>query len=260
MRTKLQALFVVVTPVMVAAAACSAPPEHRGKGDRATVSSDAITGEWTPPNVATHGSYTGGGPWNGGKSCAGGHTTYAQALSQEISSRFGAKVQGYACRQNTANASELSVHGTGRALDIFATGSEGTKIADWLVQNSQSLGIQFVIWSRTKWNRTKGAAPYTGPNPHTDHIHAEIGVEVANRSSVDLGAGGATDPTSPPQPGMPNEGDDWQNDSDAGADPWGNDDGWGHDDGWGDQGGGNAGGGDPYGDDGWGESDGDECW
>ena len=45
----------------------------------------------------------------------------------------------------------------------------------WLVMNAQRIGVQLIIWNRMVW-RSNGSntGPYTGPNPHTDHIHVEI--------------------------------------------------------------------------------------
>ena len=72
----------------------------------------------------------------------------------------------------------MSMHGTGRALDIFTTrAAGGDEVANYLVRNANQLGIQLVIWNRTLWKVTPGGGSsraYGGPNPHTDHIHAEL--------------------------------------------------------------------------------------
>lgn len=156
------------------------------EGDDEGASSSAITSgaRWSPPNVKGNGTYSGAGPWSGGKGCSRGMLTGTQALRTKIAKAFKTKVDGYACRPNTADTSKVSMHGAGRALDIFATGTNGTKIANYLVNNHEALGIQLVIWSRAKWNVQIGAGNYTGPNPHTDHVHAELTPAAAKRSTA----------------------------------------------------------------------------
>lgn len=130
--------------------------------------------------------------WEGGKNCTGSFTTGAKKLAAYLKKTFPGirSVQGYACRQNTANPKETSTHGTGRALDIMipmigkeANSAIGDPIANWLVSNAQNIGIQYMIWNRTSWNGSKRAnklKPYTGPVPHTDHIHMELNKDGAD--------------------------------------------------------------------------------
>lgn len=107
----------------------------------------------------------------------------AAALGRELARRFPAivRVGGFNCRPNTADPEAMSVHGTGRALDLMleagATLADGDRIANWLVEHARSRGVQFLIWNRTKWNGSRPGrkdAPYTGPNAHLDHIHVEL--------------------------------------------------------------------------------------
>ncbi len=128
--------------------------------------------------------------------CTGRFTAGAATLQQYILSNFPGvtSIGGYSCRPNTATPSETSVHGTGRALDIMistvggkANGAVGDRIANWLVENAQAIGVQYLIWNRVRWSGGYAAgrkvAPYTGPNPHIDHIHAEINNAAATRST-----------------------------------------------------------------------------
>jgi hypothetical protein len=124
--------------------------------------------------------------WNGGKNCTGTFTKGAAKLKQHLLGKYSgiSSIGGYDCRQNTANKSETSVHGTGRALDIMipkskgdADNTVGDEIANWLVVNAEDIGVQFIIWDHTKWNASYSsnkAKPYTGPIPHIDHIHVEL--------------------------------------------------------------------------------------
>ncbi len=143
-----------------------------------------------------HVGYDAAGPWNGGRSCSGGLLPGTMDLSSYLSRRFDrsiAFIGGYSCRVNTASTSQLSVHGTGRALDIMihedrgdADNDRGDPVANWLVTNAQVIGVQYVIWDRWDWSGARSGrkdGPYGGPIPHTDHIHMELTIEAARRGT-----------------------------------------------------------------------------
>ena len=101
-------------------------------------------------------------------------------------------VGGYSCRRNTADTARMSVHGTGRALDVFipkagntADNAHGDKVANWLVVHAQQIGVQLIIWDRSIW-RANGtnAGAYGGPHPHDDHIHVELTNEAAANTAL----------------------------------------------------------------------------
>jgi hypothetical protein len=147
---------------------------------------------WLPPadiraaGDAQYVAYTAAGSWNGGRNCSGGLKSGTRKVGDFIKSTFAgvSGYGGYACRPNTANTAQLSVHGSGRAMDIMiplvagdANNARGDQIANYLVKNAQAMGIQFVIWDRNDWGASRGAPKlraYTGPSPHTDHIHVEL--------------------------------------------------------------------------------------
>jgi hypothetical protein len=141
-------------------------------------SSDELRARWQPPKTKQTGSYQDAPAWNGGRSCAGGLQPGSRARGEQIGAKFGiGRVEGYACRPNTANKNQLSMHGTGRAVDIFVSGAKGDTVASYIASHANALGFQLVIWNRTLWKVTSGGGAsraYTGPNPHTDHIHAEL--------------------------------------------------------------------------------------
>lgn len=133
-------------------------------------------------------------PWTGNPgNCSGDFTAGAETLRAHIQATFAGvtSIGGYSCRQNTANTAETSVHGVGRALDIMITpiagqanAAAGDRIANWLVSNAQAIGVQYVIWNRVRWSGSASGrkdASYGGPNPHIDHIHAEINLDAAAR-------------------------------------------------------------------------------
>jgi hypothetical protein len=101
-------------------------------------------------------------------------------------------IGGYNCRQNKARLTQTSVHGTGRALDIMippihnrANSAVGDPIANWLVQNAQAIGVQYIIWNWVQWtgSRTGRKDRDYKPSPHIDHIHVELNRDGAARTT-----------------------------------------------------------------------------
>ncbi len=172
---------------------------RRRPSSRPAVSSAAAVDRWVLPEEvraageAQHVRYDSPGAWADGRNCSGSYTPGAQELRQYILTHFPgvSTIGGYACRQNTANKAETSVHGVGRALDIMiprvggrANSAIGDPIANWLVRNATAIGVQYLIWNRVSWNghiKAPKDRPYTGPNPHTDHIHVELNQDGAGR-------------------------------------------------------------------------------
>jgi hypothetical protein len=146
--------------------------------------------------------------WRGQAACSGSLREGTRVLGEFLSDRYAAidTVGGYACRRNTADSSRMSVHGTGRALDLMIPkrggapdSARGDIIANWLVVNAQRIGVQLIIWNRTVW-RSNGsnADSYSGPHPHDDHIHVEITNTAARKgtpwfASMDEGDAGSMD-------------------------------------------------------------------
>ena len=130
--------------------------------------------------------YDNGPAWNGGSNCSATFTPGAQKLSALLLDRFPqiTEIGGYACRANTADGSKQSIHGTGRALDVFvpklgdqADNPMGDPIAHWLLLEAEDLGVQLVIWDQSIWNGSARApkhSSYGGPHPHDDHLHVEL--------------------------------------------------------------------------------------
>jgi len=136
---------------------------------------------WNPPKGYIAAPYEHPGPWNGGKDAAGDITPGAKRLGRDLQRLFPQikSVGGYRVTPNSGNPRELSVHGTGRALDLMIKEgpdmeSAGTKVADWLLSHAQEIGVQYVIWNGSFWGGTGRSGDYTGPNPHRDHVHVEI--------------------------------------------------------------------------------------
>lgn len=152
-------------------------------------------GRWIPPtsvlNVANtqYLSYSGAPT-----SCSGSLKPGTREVAEFLKARFvGARSYGgYACRVNTANTSQYSVHASGRAIDLFvplhsgdADNDLGDPIAHYLIMNAVNLGVEFLVWDRTSWGASRAAPKhraYTGPHPHHDHLHIELSPASANRT------------------------------------------------------------------------------
>jgi hypothetical protein len=168
-------------------------------------------GRWVPPSsVVAAGrrqnvSYNGAPSWSGGRNCGGSFSSGARKLGDYLKANFpGARSYGgYSCRPNTANTSQTSVHGTGRAIDLFvplhngqADNDLGDPIANWLVENAESIGVQFIVWDRTSWGASRSGdkhRAYTGPHPHHDHLHIELTID-GGREGTPWFRGGSTTP------------------------------------------------------------------
>jgi len=152
-----------------------------------------------PKPVPTYGNdpfaYDDAGRWIGPEGCSGGFTKGAHALSRWLKNhyRFTRSIGGYACRPNTADTSQMSLHGEGRALDWMVNASDAAqrravnrftrKVSAENFRLGRAMGIQELIFNRRIWTASRhaeGWRAYTGPNAHTDHIH--IGLNRAGAS------------------------------------------------------------------------------
>lgn len=91
---------------------------------------------------------------------------HVKAAAEEISARFQiGNIGGYRATGSVPN----SDHPKGLALDVM-TVAKGNLVANWTVQNAARLGVTYIIWNRRIWQNGKWSA-YSGPSPHTDHVH-----------------------------------------------------------------------------------------
>jgi hypothetical protein len=126
--------------------------------------------------------YDAAGPWDNGIHCGTEHLPGSKALGQHLTEQFGGRFEGFDCRPNTARPSEMSVHGTGRAVDFYPPDkATGDRVAAACLLNQARWGIQLVIWFRRDWMCAHGWTDYSGPNPHVDHLHIEQTIEAAER-------------------------------------------------------------------------------
>ncbi|WP_043633738.1 hypothetical protein [Nonomuraea candida] len=100
------------------------------------------------------------------------------------------------------NQGGQSEHKEGRALDYpfnaFGTGeaAQAAELLHWLLATDQygnphalarRLGIMYMIWNRQIWEAYRpnaGWQSYTGPDPHTNHIHFSFGWPGAHRQTT----------------------------------------------------------------------------
>jgi hypothetical protein len=114
-------------------------------------------------------------------------------------------------------SSSVNEHKEGRALDIgfdarTTTGyNQGNDFLHWLLFPDQygnpnamarRLGVMYVIWNRRMWRayNPRGWQPYTGSDPHVNHVHISFSWRGAMRGTTwwTLGGTGAVPPAMEP--------------------------------------------------------------
>ena len=177
----------------LALAGCTGEP---GVGEARQAVAEA--GPWHIPAETTaiadtqYVDYTGAGPWTGEGGCGGGLLEGSALLREYLMLYFPQawSIGGYSCRPIVGDPNNMSVHATGRALDVMVMTVDGTNadntagdvIGNWLIEHSELIGIQMVIWDRWIWNASLDPPKdhdYTGEHPHNDHLHVELSVEAA---------------------------------------------------------------------------------
>lgn len=119
---------------------------------------------------------------------------HVRAAAEEISARFQiTNIGGWRATGSVPN----SDHPKGLAIDVM-TVSKGNLVANWVIANAARLSVTYVIWNRRIYDvrNGKGWQPYTGPSPHTDHVHVSFAprpgdgsAPVENASTSDPGEG-----------------------------------------------------------------------
>jgi hypothetical protein len=178
---------------------CALDGESIGKVDEAL----SHPGAWDIPDETVaigngqYVSYTGAGPWVGESGCGGGILPGAQVFREWLEEAYPqiSSIGGYSCRPIVGNESQMSVHATGRALDVMiptyegeADNDLGDPIGNWLIEHSEEIGIQYIIWDRWQWNSSRDPGSkersYGGTHPHHDHLHVELSVAAANMETA----------------------------------------------------------------------------
>lgn len=175
------------------------PSEQLGEAQSAV----AVPGPWEIPAQTLaigdeqHVDYTGAGDWVGEAGCGGGILSGTDILRDYLYAHFPQtnSIGGYACRAIVGNPNKMSVHATGRALDIMiptvsgdeADNTAGDAIGNWLVENAEAIGIQYIIWDLYTWQAERDVGnkgkDYGGSHPHHDHLHIEVSVEMSTQTT-----------------------------------------------------------------------------
>jgi MYXO-CTERM domain-containing protein len=188
-------------PVLLSAAACA--PAYEGEDYSEVRGRLAKPGPWSiPASTLAIGDTqfvenTQAGPWLGPSGCSGGMTPGNDLLRDYLYAHFpqAYSIGGYSCRSINGDSSKMSVHGTGRALDIMihtvgsaqADNDLGDPIGNFLIENAEAIGIQYIIWDLHTWNASRPAGTkakdYGGAHPHNDHLHVELSVEASKHTT-----------------------------------------------------------------------------
>lgn len=117
------------------------------------------------------------------------------ALAQLIRDAYGKQTLGTA-RTCPANGVATSEHHDGRAVDWMLEAGNPTQAATaneflgWLLadeaRNARRLGVMYVIWNQQVWKAydpSAGWQPYTGADPHTNHVHLSLTFSGAARET-----------------------------------------------------------------------------
>ena len=178
-----------------------------------------VPGPWSLPADVRRAGESQHVRYDRASSCSGGMTPGAVELGRYISDHFNGvrAIQGYNCR-SIRGSNNLSMHATGRAIDIMtplsggkAANQIGDPIGNWLVTHSSTIGVQLIIWDRVIWNGSRSGTKhrsYGGVHPHHDHLHVEINRDAANRNTGFFtgnrpGVGPEPEPEPEPEPNPP---------------------------------------------------------
>lgn len=116
---------------------------------------------------------------------------HVRAIAESVGPRFGIVVI-YGFRP----VDPFPDHPSGRALD-WMTSSQATRhaLAEYLRTNAVALDVDYIIRDRQVWSYRRAAEgwrPYSGSNPHTDHVHSTHWATSGGSDITQLGLGGTT--------------------------------------------------------------------
>lgn len=125
--------------------------------------------------------------WEPAVRCSSGPTSGASAFMRWFVEEYGEKggfnLGIFNCR-TVRGGTTTSLHGEGRACDLgFPVGDpDGNNLLGRLLKCTGRLGIQCIIYERVIYSAVSPEGrPYTGVNPHFDHLHVEFTREASER-------------------------------------------------------------------------------
>lgn len=119
---------------------------------------------------------------------------YVDSILKDLEKRFKISSFGGYANRGKVGGKGKSMHAFGRAIDIFSTPSEMSKIANYVKNNPLS---QYTIYNNKvstkggKWTGY-GATKANGKSPHTDHVHADFIAPTANMKLTGNVSGGVS--------------------------------------------------------------------
>lgn len=130
--------------------------------------------------------------WEPTRSVGTGAQPGARALQKAILERHPqARNLGIFAARNIRGGASLSRHALGLAGDTGFPMSSGRGshagyvLVGELRAGAESLGVQAIIYDRRIWSRkSPGGRPYTGVNPHYDHVHWELTAAAGQRLTL----------------------------------------------------------------------------
>ncbi len=214
MRTPVVALLAATT--LLTGGCVGAPISE--EAEQASSELRSCNARWQPSADAMAAGNRANVPYqSAGGACSGGATAGALELGRYVRSHFGGQVDGsipgdgiqiYNCRR-VRGGSSMSLHSTGRAVDIFiplrggrADNAKGDVIANWLMANAEHIGIQYIIWDRTRFKASGSnrSRCYTGSHSHNNHIHVELSRAASSKRTPFFRGVPAVEPERPAEP------------------------------------------------------------
>jgi hypothetical protein len=104
-----------------------------------------------------------------------GVSSYASGAANYFGSKYGIKTV-YGLGPGSVPGSD---HPKGRAIDLMINNlkggkARGTAMANDIIHNYKAWNVKYVIWNRYIWHPGRGWSRYSGPSPHTDHVHVSF--------------------------------------------------------------------------------------
>jgi hypothetical protein len=188
-------VLVVVIAVVVALAISRSPQVPKAGAPAGGVSEVQRLMPKTPPFSKTIDAYA---SYQGGTTCSPTDKPGAVDVKNIVIATYHNAWWGI----HRACTSSTNEHKEGRAIDVAFNASNATQLKNandylyWLLKPDQygnrnamarRLGVMYLIWNRKMWrsyNPTAGWQPYSGSNPHTDHIHISLSWAGARRQTT----------------------------------------------------------------------------
>lgn len=155
-----------------------------------STASPALAAQPVPSPVPAPAAVEGFAPYVGQVSCDPTAKPGMTAFANLVFSHYGVGRNGGIARDCATGGT--SEHKEGRAWDWMLNAADpghaatADEFLGWLTAagpdgtvgyNARRLGVMYVIWNAKSWSfyrADQGWLPYTGANPHTDHIHVSL--------------------------------------------------------------------------------------